>query len=62
MGFILLIGYGGLLCIESLSISIKIPPGLLEEPPDCNKFTQVKALWYEGFCSCKSTISQGAIP
>ena len=49
MGFILLIGYGSLLCIEFLSISIKIPPGLLEEPPDCNKFTQVKALWYEGF-------------
>jgi hypothetical protein len=34
MGFILLVSQCGLLHIESFLISIKIPPGLLEEPPD----------------------------
>ena len=39
MRFVLLICQCSLLCIKSSLVGINIPPRLLEEPPDCNKFT-----------------------
>ncbi len=57
MRFIFLISNCCIASIESLSVCIYVSPSLLEELPDCNKLTWIEALWYEGFCSCKTPIS-----
>ena len=57
MGFVLLVSQCGLSCIESFSVSIEIPPGLLEEPPDGDKLACIEALWYKYSRSCKPSIS-----
>jgi len=61
MGLVLLVSQCSLPGIESILVSIKISPGLLEEFPDHCDFTQVKAHWHKCFCGCKSPIGQGAI-
>jgi len=48
---VLLVSQCCLLCVESFLVSIKISPGFLEELPDCDEPTQVKALWYHPFLS-----------
>ncbi len=50
-----------LMCIKSLSVCINISPSLLEELPDCNEVTWIKALWYENFCYLKLPISKVVI-
>jgi hypothetical protein len=61
MGFVQLVSQCGLPCVEFISVSIKIPPGLPEEPPDCDELARIEALWDKGFCGWKPSISEGAV-
>ena len=58
MGFIFLVGHCSLLCVESISVCMKVSPGLSKEFPDCNEFTCVKTLRYEDSGSRKPSIRQ----
>ena len=58
MGFIFLVGRCSLLCVESISVCMKVSPGLSKEFPDCNEFTCIKTLRYEDFGSRKPSIRQ----
>jgi hypothetical protein len=44
MGFIFLVSHYSLLCIKSISVCMKVSPGLSKEFPDCNELTCVKTL------------------